>query len=196
MNLQGQPVLFESQRVHSIYQYQVVKSFFLLSFLLPIYLCNAQRLEFKKVVELPGLKAHEIIDLSNRWAIKAYGNYPAVFQYKDSTMLVLKGGISVYTGINRTFYKYRLQVDAKEGRCRIVVTDFKTYSESSNSDVWLFTRESAIDSVSKQTKQSERWRRRQIEKFNHLYDQIESETNGLMEVVQKTLITSADEDEW
>jgi len=173
-----------------------MKAFFLWSFLLSTYVCSAQRLEFKKLVELPGLKASEIIDLSNRWAIKAYGNYPAVFQYKDSTMLVLKGGINVYSGINRTLYRYRLQVDAKEGRCRIIVTDFSTYSEKNKSELWLLTRESTIDSVSKETKHSESWKNRQIEKFNHLFDQIESETKALIEVIQKTLITPVDKEEW
>ncbi|MGX5854549.1 DUF4468 domain-containing protein [Dyadobacter jiangsuensis] len=160
---------------------------------------HSQLLEYQKVIEAPGLRPAIIIERANKWAATSFTAYQAVFQFKDTTTLSLTPALeTVYTGgkgmnfhTANHQYKYNLTIEAKQGRLRVTLDNFR----GPNSTTAVVVRDVMMKSVT-DSQLSQKWKKLQTESWNREYDQIDKEVSRIMLQLEAAVKVAGKNEDW
>ena len=89
---------------------------------------DSGHIQYREVIEVPGVSAAEIMRRARLWMAKAYQSAPDVIKASEEGELVAKGVYEIPQGGLSTgtwLVRHTLTIEAKDGKARITLADFE-----------------------------------------------------------------------
>jgi hypothetical protein len=111
---------------------------------------HTNAISYVEIVQADSMGAVQLLKLSRKWAVTVFGAGKEMIEYYDEndSTLILKPAISITTKlsmpvgyaikeiINNYSFRYKLEIETKKGRYRVIADDFKGETKGPNGEMY------------------------------------------------------------